>query len=58
MPESDPQHISDAMLEQILRAGIPESEMEELQHHLENCPYCRARLREQQQAESADSAGH
>ena len=57
MPSAGADHISDAMLEQMLRAGVPESEMAELEEHLKNCAYCRARLRALQQGESGARAG-
>jgi hypothetical protein len=49
MHKPDPEHISEVMLEQILHAGLPESEMARLEEHLKVCEFCRARLRQLQQ---------
>ena len=57
MSNDGAEHISEAMLEQILCAGVPESEMAAVEEHLKNCAYCRARLRALQQGESGVSAG-
>ncbi|HZT31755.1 MAG TPA: hypothetical protein VFA33_17845 [Bryobacteraceae bacterium] len=47
-------HISDAMLEQIVTVGLPESEMRQVQEHLQSCALCRARLNEVRQEQSEE----